>query len=486
MIRKSLLALLICASACADSDVIAITDVTVGDVALGETEAGQTVRVSGRRLRAGGPSGVGDVPRGARRVEGSGRFLIPGWWAMHVHTSSDEISRQTILPLFIANGVTGVRIMAADCFEEEPPGCREEGFPEALPTIFTVREWQKEVAEGRQVGPRMFAGSYYMNSPSPDEPSTPYYPMTEEHGRAHARLLYGRGVDFAKIYSGLSREAFFGFADEASSLGLRFEGHTPFSVWPSEVSDAGQRSIEHLGFGNVEMECSTDAERLRHRLVEEFDTPTPELLPILLEQVATYHPMKCRELAELFVQNGTWVTPTFMVARLPRELGQGWRSEPYARFLHSAERALWESREPLYDQDLGTAEERADHSRWTRELTRWMHEAGVRVLAGSDAGEVGVYWGIGLHQELALMVSAGLTEADVLRAATLSAAEFMGAADTLGSIEPGKSADLVLLDGDPLENIRNTQRIAAVLAQGRLFDEDQLEAVLVGAQPGER
>lgn len=238
MIRRALLALSICASACADSEVIAITDVTVVDPARGDTEPGQTVLISGPRILEVGPSGVVGVPRGATRVAGSGRFLIPGLWDMHVHTSSDEISRQTVLPLFIANGVTGVRIVAADCFQD--PGCREEGFPEALPTIHSVREWQREVAQGRQVGPRIFAGGYYMDGPPPDEPSTSFYPRTEAHGRTHARLLHERGVDFAKIYSGLSREAFFGCAAEANRLGLRFEGRTPFSVWPSEVSDTGR------------------------------------------------------------------------------------------------------------------------------------------------------------------------------------------------------------------------------------------------------
>lgn len=483
MVRTTAPVLLLCLAACASPETIAVTNVSVIDVQRGEAEPEQTVLISDGIIVDVGPSDQIAIPRGATELAGTGKYLIPGLWDMHVHTSSDEVTRQILLPIFIANGVTGVRIMSGDCVEDEPPGCVEEGFPEPLPDIDQVRQWQSEVASGRLVGPRMLIGSYYVNSPGPDEPSTRYYPRTEEHGREHARLLAERGVDFIKIYSGVSREAFFGIADEANEIGLPFEGHTPFMVWPSEASDAGQRSIEHLGFGNVEMECSTDATRLRDLLVAEFDGPSPELLPILLEQVATYDPDKCRALAERFVRNDTWVVPTFMIARLPEELGEGWRSEPYARFLHPVERTLWESREPAYDEDLGSAVERSGHSRWMRGLARMMHEAGVRILAGSDAGEIGVYWGIGLHQELELMVSAGLSEADVLRAATISAAEFMGAADTLGSVEPGKSADLVLLDANPLDDISNTQQIAAVLARGRLYRRDQIEDLLVAAEP---
>lgn len=483
MVGRTLFVLVLLFGGCSGPAAVAITDVSVVDVDGGVVIPGQTVIVLSDRIASVGPPDEVDIPRGATEIDGSGRYLIPGLWDMHVHTSSDRITRETLLPLFIANGVTGVRIMAADCFEEQAPGCEEEGFSEPLPTITEVRRWKTEIAAGQLTGPRMLAGSFYLNSPGPDEESTPYYPRTEEHGREHAQLLAERGVDFIKIYSGVAPEAFLGVSQEARRLGLPFEGHTPFAVWPSEASDAGMRSIEHLGFGNVEMECSSDAARLRDLLVAEFDDPAPELLPILLEQVATYDGEKCRKLADRFVRNGTWVTPTFMIARLPEEVGEGWRSEPWARFLPPAERALWEAREPLYEHDIGSLAKRAEHTRWMRALALMMRDAGVRILAGSDAGEVGVYWGVGLHQELELMVSAGLTEAEVLRAATLSAAEFMDAADTLGSVAPGKVADLVLLGGNPLAEISNTQRIEAVIAQGRVFLRGDLDALLQTAVP---
>lgn len=187
-------------------------------------------------------------------------------------------------------------------------------------------------------------------------------------------------------------------------------------------------------------------------------------------------------MAERFVRNGTWFVPTLMVERLPSELGRGWREDPYARFLHPDERRYFERAEGIYARDVGDPAERAPHSRWVREVTRTMHRAGVRMLAGTDAGETGIFWGIGLHQELELLVSAGMTEAEALRAATLGPAEFLEANESLGTVEVGKVADLVLLEANPLEDITNTLQIAAVVTRGRLFTRNALDELLAGAE----
>lgn len=171
-----------------------------------------------------------------------------------------------------------------------------------------------------------------------------------------------------------------------------------------------------------------------------------------------------------------------MTARLPSELGRGWREQLYARFLPPEERQYFERAEEISARGLGNAEERAPVSRWAREVTRAMHLAGVPMLARTDAGSSGIFWGIGLHQELELLVSAGLTNADALRAATLGPAEYLERTDELGTVEQGKAADLVLLEANPLEDIRNTQRISAVVARGRLFDRAALDQLLVEAE----
>jgi cytosine/adenosine deaminase-related metal-dependent hydrolase len=236
---------------------LAITNVTVIDVREGVALADMTVVISGDRIAVVGNADEVEVPGGAAVVEGAGKFLIPGLWDMHVHTVSERNTREILFPLFIAHGVTGIRSMAADCFETGEPNCGSEGIGEPHHTIHDVRAWRREIAGSDLVGPRIVAGSYYVNSPPPGEPSTPQYPRTAEHGRAHARLLHERGVDFIKPYSQLSREAYFALAEEANRLGLPFAGETPVAVRASEASDAGQASIEHLGFGNILEECSS-------------------------------------------------------------------------------------------------------------------------------------------------------------------------------------------------------------------------------------
>ncbi|MGI9037470.1 MAG: amidohydrolase family protein [Gemmatimonadota bacterium] len=376
---------------------LAFTRVTVIDVRDGTVRPNTTVVVTGNRITAVGPVGAVEIPSGATVIDGTGRFLIPGLWDMHAHTTTDRNTREVIFPLLVAHGVTGIRSMAADCFETGEPNCEEEGSSATLATIEDVRRWRREMASGDLVGPRVVAGSYYVNSPPPGELSTSQYPRTAEHGRAHARLLHGRGVDFVKVYDMLSREAYFALADEADRLGLPFAGHTPIAVRASEASDAGQVSIEHLGMGNVLEECSSREDDLRQRLIAVFQkaemgsrhtSDGPAILPLVLEMVETHDAEKCAALAERFVQNRTWVVPTLMIARLPSELGRGWREDPYARFLPPDERRYFEWAEETYARDPGDPPARAPYSRWVREVTGTMHRAGVRMLAGSDAGEL--------------------------------------------------------------------------------------------------
>jgi hypothetical protein len=313
----------------------------------------------------------------------------------------------------------------------------------------------------------------------PGEPSTVQDPGTEAHARALARLLNERGVDFIKVYDMVPREAYFALADEANRLGLPFAGHVPLAVRASEASDAGQVSIEHLRNFSIQIECSSSEDDLRQRVIAEYESDPPDFRPLILELVDTHDAEKCVVLAEQFARNGTWFVPTLMTAS-----GQkwDWREAPYARFLPPEERRLFERMEEIEARDVGNAEEQEPVSRWVREVTRTMHRAGVPMLAGSDAGSSGVFWGISLHQELELLVDAGLTEVEALRAATLSPAEFLERTDSIGTVEPDKLADLVLLDANPLKDISNTRKIRAVVANGHYFDRQALDELLQKAE----
>lgn len=465
---------------------LAITSASVVDVANGSLRSNQTVLVEGGRITAVEGADQVQVPTGARVVDGSGRFLIPGLWDMHVHTGSDRNTRDIIYPLFVGHGVTGVRNMMGDCFD-----CGPTDF-----SIEQVNARRRSVAAGELTGPRVvassaFAGSHESAARRSGEGSSPQAPATEADARAFALLAKERGVDFIKIYDMLPREAYLALAEEANGIGLPFAGHVPVQVRASEASGAGQRSIEHIRWVGILNECSSREDELRAGLIAELEKAEmgsrhtaagAALLPLMLEMVDTHDPAKCAALAERFVRNETWVVPTLMTARLPNELGAGWREDPYARFLPPQERGWFEREEEAHTNDLGDAEEQAPVSRWGREVTMAMHRAGVPMLAASDAGAAGIFWGIGLHRELELLVSAGLTEAAALRAATLGPAEFLEATESLGTVDAGKVADLVLLEANPLEDISNTQKIAAVVLRGRYLDRKALDALLAGAE----
>lgn len=473
--------LLLLLGACAKTPTaeLAIRGVTIVDVTDGSLSSGQTVLVEGNRIVAVGPVAEVAVPDDAEVVDATDGYLIPGLWDMHAHTSSIPITRDIFFPLFIANGVTGIRNMAADCFESEQPDCIQEGFADPYPSIYDFKAWREEIQAGTLIGPRIVSGSYYLDGPDPEEQSTPFKPGNAEHAREHARILDERGVDFAKIYNFIPREAYFAFTDEANRIGLPFAGHVPEGVRASEASEAGQRSIEHAGFTNVGEECSAREDEIRRRIRAEFESEEPEILPIWLDIVESHDAGKCAKVFDTFVRNGTWIAPTLVAGgRLPSEIKFHWSEDPRLRYLPREERELWSNMEEDSDAIGTNTEQQEPLVHFQRDVTLAMHRAGVPLLAGSDAGTTGVIAGFGLHGELEVLVAIGLTEAEALRTATLEPARYLAAVDTLGTVEVGKLADLVLLDANPLDDIRNTQKIRAVVANGRLLRRADLENLL--------
>lgn len=487
--RKLLIIPCLVFGACAQTPTadLAIRGVTIVNVTEGSLSPGQTVLVEGDRIVAVGPVAEVAVPDDAEVVDAPDGYLSPGLWDMHAHTMSIPIARDIYFPLFIANGVTGIRTMKTDCFESEQPHCFEEGLADPIPSIYDIKTWREEIQAGTLIGPRIVAGSAMLDGPGPDEQSTPFKPGTAEHAREHARILKERGVDFAKIYNFIPREAYFAFADEANRLGLPFAGHVPVGVRASEASEVGQRSIEHAGFTNVAEECSAREDEIRRRLRAELEswravpdaTDEPQILPIWLDMVESHDAAKCAKVFETLVRNGTWVTPTMLAGeRADSEIEFDWRDDPRLRYVPREQREWWSNREEDFDAVRGNPEQQQALVNFQREVTLAMHRAGVPLLAGSDPPGFVVFAGFGLHDELELLVAIGLTEAEALRTATLEPARYLAAVDTLGTVDVGKVADLVLLSANPLEDITNTQKIEAVVARGRFFDRETLDEML--------
>jgi imidazolonepropionase-like amidohydrolase len=467
---------------------IAVTHVTVIDMTGAAPKPNMTVVATDGRLTAVGPSGSVSPPSAATVVDGTGKYLIPGLWDMHMHSTGDRYERSIVLPLEIANGVVGVRDMAGDCFGK----CADNDSaynPEHFPTIDVIHTWQRDIAAGTQVGPRMVVGSDMLDGPHPRwDGAIPIHDTAE--ARAAVRKEQDRGAAFIKVYDGLTHEEYLAIADEAKRRGIPFAGHVPIAVSLADAADAGQLSMEHLI--RMQEACSSrsaEAAALAVRM-RTYRPPTPaasrtEALQRQTLLNTSFSLEACAPLLQRFVRDHTWQVPTLTALRGTwYALDSAFTHDPRRAYMAAADTAWWQGLARRRAQvfrpgDLVLAKELFAHY---EQIVGAMHRAGVGVLAGTDVSNPWLYWGFSLHDELANLVESGFTPMEALQAATIEPARFLGATDSLGTLERGKVADMVLLDADPLADIHNTQRISAVVVRGQLIDSAGRQRLLDGAR----
>lgn len=415
----------------------AIANVTVIDTNSGAAHPDMTVVVRGNRIASVGKET--SLPDNARVIDGRGKFLIPGLWDMHVHLSW---TTESALPLLLANGVTSVRDL----------GSRLE----------QLDAWRANIASGVMAGPRIFRAGPILNGQSFN--AYQLVPGNPDETRGAARALHAAGVDFLKVHRRFPRDSYFALVDEAKKLGLTVVGHIPMTVSPAEASDAGQATIEHT----ETLFEGTFAAFIR-------DQPMPDAVRRWRDTP------EANALFAKFVANGTPVTPMLVavhsiVQTLDRTRPPDPRRRYVARSLHAETEKLLAKAKP------GALEEWKAMAAELRAVTGQMARAGVTLLAGSDIASSRVP-GFTLHDELALLVQSGLTPLQALQSATRAPARVMKKEEDHGAVEAGNVADLVLLDGNPLVDIHNTQRISAVIFDGTYLDRTRLDALL---REGER
>ena len=350
---------------------LAITHVTVVDVRTGGTRPDQTVLISGSRITR--IERARAAPPNVQTIDGTGMFLIPGLWDMHVHLDSTDLGR------LLRAGITGARDMGG--------------------TLDELLSWRRRLQAGELQGPRLvFAGQAIRGT------------MTAEQGTRAVDELDDRGADFIKVHEGLSRETYVAVLREAKTRGLAVVGHVPAGITPREVAGAGQKSIEHVEF-------------VPDRCLPIFSGVAPE-------------PPGCGaaidSVLDAMDDNETWIEPTIGSFRT-------FASRQFPHILAGFTRLVPKIR--------------------VRDL---------RLLAGTDLGTRGIVPGAALHDELELLNRAGFSRLEVLRAATLNPAIFLGLTDSLGTVEEGKIADLLLLGGNPLDDIKHTRQIDAVIQRGNV------------------
>lgn len=439
---------------------LVIKHVTVIDATGALAKPDQTVVVTGDRITAIGRSEEMRAPNNAQTVDATGKFLIPGLWDMHIHPIDKEY-----LPLFLANGVTGVRVMW--------------GQP-------AHQEWRKAIEAGQMPGPRMVIASPIVDGPRPY-----WFGSISVTSETQARQAVGdmkrQGADFVKVYQNLPREFYFAIAEEAKKQGIPFEGHVPIAVSAEEASNAGQKSFEHLV--GILPACSTRSDELLKAQQADLAQDLvgsgrpkfwgPHVKQTRQMMLDTYSPEKASGLFALLKRNGTWQCPTLTLLHMfAYGDDPAVRNDPRMKYLPRRMRASWD---PSKVDGEHTPEDFAFGKREFQkdlEAVGAMQRAGVGILAGTDTANPLCYPGFSLHEELQYLVKSGLTPMQALQTATLNPARFFDKEKDLGTVEQGKIADLVLLNANPLEDIENTTKIAAVVQGGKLYPRSSLDEML--------
>jgi hypothetical protein len=349
-----------------------------------------------------------------------------------------------------------------------------------------VSQLRSETANGKILGPRVVAAGPIVDGPKPIWPFS-LAVATETEAREAVDMLKREGADFVKVYNLVPRPAYFAIADEARKQGLPFVGHVPISVTAAEASDAGQKSIEHLN--GLLLACSTDEAEImntRQQSPANFDRVKMATLhrAQARQLLKTFNAEKEAALFQHFLRNGTWQTPTLVALRMLAYWDDAsLTSDPRLKYVPLFIKREWTPGDDFRFHDRSVVD--VTNARLTYqkslELTGAMRRAGVKILAGTDFGNPYILPGFSLHDELGLLVKAGLTPMEALQSATRNPAEFLGTLDQLGTVETGKIADLVLLRANPLTNIANTQKIEAVIIGGRLLDQSELRKMLASA-----
>lgn len=333
--------------------------------------------------------------------------------------------------------------------------------------IEKMRKLRESIASGEALGPRILAigSSKVRSAKAGRRPGALgfYQPGNPEEARELVRQLHSRGADFIKTDNSLSRDVFLAMADEANRKGIYLAGHVPDDLSVQEASDAGMRSVEHARV--IPFDCAPGSARNRSRAVKEFDESRS---------------------AELFARmkaNPTCYVPTHLTRKMEaRAHDASYRNDPRLKYIKASQRARWMKDSDNYARLRARRQEMVDFYHHGLKLTGMAHRSGVRILAGTDANDTYVFPGFSMHAELAELTQAGLTPLVALQAATIEAAKHFDKQASHGSVEAGKVADLVLLNADPLADIRHTKKIEAVIFNGKLMGRKGLDGLLAAAE----
>jgi imidazolonepropionase-like amidohydrolase len=451
--------------------------VTIVDTHDGKLTPGMSILMDRGRIVSITPTSEVSGDPLVKSIDATGRFAIPGFNNMHMHVI-DQTDSSSVLARMLADGVTGFRQMT--------------GSPEFL------KERRDGTLPGGKDAPALLA--------MPGSILTPFNARSVDTATEEIREQKKQGADFIKV--GLvSPDVFFAAIAEGKRVGLPVLGHLQEGVDAAQASRAGFRSIEHLGPGDsIWIGCSTEgavllADAARHPTVKTPPVSVPAFVQtMLMKHLQTrlinpaafdtaaydvrlqrafnhYSEANCRALAAVFVANDTWNVPTLVRLRT-QELADSeeYLTDPAMPYIPAASLKAWHQVTDKFHK-LPSAMHSTDREEYQRqlELTKLFDDAGVRMMAGTDGG--GQAPGQSIHQEFDELAKAGLPPLKILQMTTLNPAEFLGRTSTMGSVEVDKNADIVLLDGNPVESVQNLHTLSGIVRAGFYYSRADLEAL---------
>ncbi len=451
-----------------DADLI-IRNVTAIDALEGKRSGVDIVVRDGAIIAVGGGASSYNA---SKTIDGTGQFVIPGLWDAHVHlTYSEGIDHTVFYPLALAHGVMYLRDTG--------------GHLDAL------KEAREQAGDARLVTPDLFVSGPLIDGAervydgsTPSSPDLSVAAADAESAQRRVDELAAMGVDFVKAYEMLSPDAYRALVERARYRGLRVALHPPLSMSLDEVVAAGAGDIQHLR--NIELGCAEDAELLHEQRTELLRQAQGRPARAVRGElhaaqrgvaIAAQDAGKCSGLIDAMRDAGMWQTPTLTVSTFATErlyAKPRWR-ETYALLPDDIGEG-WSKRSLRFVGQLPSEVDIA-HADWRRGMIARMRDAETRFLAGTDAPIGFLTPGASLHEELRLMVEHGLSPIQALEAATIAPAIFFGLESEQGAILPGMKADLILLRRDPLQDIRNTLSIEAIVRNGCLLDRDALNTL---------
>lgn len=398
---------------------LVIKNINIIDVIKGEVFPNQDVVIKDKVIYSIEPSNSKASSPDSKYIDGTGKYLLPGLWDMHVHLCWEKNNDTLLFPILLQNGITGIRDMGGD--------------------LEIIRTFKERLKEGKIAGPEIYGAGPMIDGIPPVHPDFSMPVDDKTNMKAVLDSLKSNGADFFKVYSLLKESQLKDIASYCSANHISFAGHLSEYIEPEVSISLGQKSVEHLNrLDNIWEINKSRIDSIGHSMVakEIFLCPT-----LVTYQLKT----KIRD-----TSIRKWKYDKYIPATLMEEWKRTWAS----RLKRHTKNADWEKLDKTYSSQ--------------KELVGHLHKMGVMLLAGSDfAGMPYVYPGIGLQEELFLLVQAGLSNQQALRTATINPAIYMSVQQRYGSVSVGKYADLIILNCNPFEDIKNIQSINSVLLKGK-------------------